>query len=346
MKTCFLVLLLNIALVAGRAGCAEIVLRERAALGGAVVLLGDVAEVAGADAALAAELAAVPLMPTPAAGAARYLQAVEVRDLLAARGVDVRSLRFGGATAVAVGVEDEQVVAAPAKAGVPAVARPMTAEVAFERAHDLVLAYLGEQSGHQQWSVEVTADGDLAAAMNRLGGQLQVTGGRSPWTGYQRFRLTTPEDPAGVFVAARVQRVDTVVVARRAIERGDLIGAADVELRSIVGATSAQAGRTLDEFVGKEAVQAIRPESIVLTSQVRAPLVVLRGERVSVRARAAGVSVRTFATAQQDGSVGDLIMVQSLAGKERYAARVTGVRELEVFAAAPTAADLATTSRR
>ena len=38
-------------------------------------------------------------------------------------------------------------------------------------------------------------------------------------------------------------------------------------------------------------------------------------------------------TAQQDGSLGDLVQVQALEGKERYAARVSGVRELEVFAA-------------
>ena len=58
-------------------------------------------------------------------------------------------------------------------------------------------------------------------------------------------------------------------------------------------------------------------------------------------ARAAGVSVRTYAMSQQDGGMGDLVMVQSLASKERYAARVIGVRELEIFTAGASAAELA-----
>jgi hypothetical protein len=45
--------------------------------------------------------------------------------------------------------------------------------------------------------------------------------------------------------------------------------------------------------------------------------------------------------AQQDGGMGDLVMVQSLASKERYAARVIGVRELEIFTAGASAAELA-----
>ena len=84
---------------------------------------------------------------------------------------------------------------------------------------------------------------------------------------------------------------------------------------------------------------------MLLTSQVRAPLLVRRGERVSVRARAAGIVVRTYATAQQDGSLGDLVQVQALEGKERYAARVSGVRELEVFAAGASAGEVAAAAR-
>jgi flagella basal body P-ring formation protein FlgA len=140
---------------------------------------------------------------------------------------------------------------------------------------------------------------------------------------------------------ARVERRQMVVIAVRPIAVGDFVRATDVELRSYAGNVSTRAAASLDAVIGKEATQAIRPETIVMTSQVRSPLLVRRGERVSVRARAAGVLVRTYATAQQDGSLGDLIQVQTLEGRERYAARVAGLRELEVFAAGTSASDVA-----
>jgi flagella basal body P-ring formation protein FlgA len=131
------------------------------------------------------------------------------------------------------------------------------------------------------------------------------------------------------------------VFAVRPIERGALIGAADVELRPHAGVVPAQSIASLEAVTGKEATQAIRAGAMVLAGQTRPATLVRRGERVSVQAKAAGVVVRTFATAAQDGAAGELIMVESMAGKERYAARVTGVRELEVFAMRTAAGDVA-----
>jgi flagella basal body P-ring formation protein FlgA len=119
-----------------------------------------------------------------------------------------------------------------------------------------------------------------------------------------------------------------------------------VELRLHTGALPKQAIFDLEALVDKEAVQGIRGESLVLSNQVRLPLLVRRGDRVSVRVKAHGVSVRTFAVAQQDGSLGDLISVQSAENKEKYTAVVSGLRELEIMAAGATAADLAAAPAR
>ena len=108
---------------------------------------------------------------------------------------------------------------------------------------------------------------------------------------------------------------------------------------------SARALATTEEAIGKEAVQTIRAGGIVMASQLRAPILVRRGERVSVRARTGGVTVRTYAMAQQDGSLGELVMVTPTDSRDKYVARVSGVRELEVFAAGATAGDVAAFSR-
>ena len=60
-----------------------------------------------------------------------------------------------------------------------------------------------------------------------------------------------------------------------------------------------------------------------------------RGEVVTVLARAGGIRVRTNARAHEEGSVGELVAVESLANRSTYYARVTGNREVEVYARPP-----------
>jgi flagella basal body P-ring formation protein FlgA len=67
---------------------------------------------------------------------------------------------------------------------------------------------------------------------------------------------------------------------------------------------------------------------------LRTPLMVHRGEIVTVYARSGGVSVRTTARVREDGGMGDLVSVESLTERKGFIARVCGIRELEVFARA------------
>jgi flagella basal body P-ring formation protein FlgA len=147
-------------------------------------------------------------------------------------------------------------------------------------------------------------------------------------------------------VYARVDRMEMAVVVTRPIERGQLIRLTDVELRPHVGAVPKQAMFSLNSAVGKEAVHGLRTDSLLLANQVRSPLLVRRGDRVSIRVRAAGVTIRTFAVAQQDGSAGELVAVQNADGKERYTAVVSGLRELEILAGGASAVDVASAAPR
>ncbi len=73
----------------------------------------------------------------------------------------------------------------------------------------------------------------------------------------------------------------------------------------------------------------------VTTDAVRQPLAVHRGEVVTVLARAGGIRIRTNARAREEGSVGELVAVESLLNRSTYYARVSGTREVEVFARPP-----------
>ena len=56
-----------------------------------------------------------------------------------------------------------------------------------------------------------------------------------------------------------------------------------------------------------------------------------RNEILTVKARVGGVCVSTDARARSDGSLGEVIQVESLQDRKSYYARVSGSREAEVY---------------
>jgi flagella basal body P-ring formation protein FlgA len=331
------------------AAAVEVTLREQTMLTGSVVRLGDIAELSGADAAIAAELATVALQPAPAAGSRQFLGVAQIRDLLAASGVDVSELQFRGAAAVSIAAPNIE-VAETADDSTPrddASSGPTRPDREATAAHvaAVITRYLQEKTGHDLWEVKVDAEPEVLETFWQYGPQLAVSGGRAPWAGRQQFELRGAGAKQSVRAYAKVQKLELAVFAAEAIEAGDLIRAAEVTVRPFAGVMPSQAARSLDQIVGKEAIQPIRADAMLLTGNVRSPLLVRRGERVAIRARAAGVIVRTYATAQQNGCLGDLIQVQALEGKDRYAARVSGLRELDVFAGAMSAHDVTAANR-
>jgi len=325
---------------AGRTAAVELVLRDRCVPRGAIVRLGDVADLVAIDADARKESLELPLTPSPAPGTQQRLSAAQLRDLLAASGVDAASWRLAGAPAVVIEAPSRSIEPAPAPAP-----RQITREAAHEQILAEVRQFLRGQTGHELWTVELEPNSTLIEAFCSAAVRPSITGGKAPWTGRQRFEFHWPDEPAGLGATVRVDRLEMAACAVRTIERGDFVRATDVVLRPVGGGVPPRAVATLEAAIGKEALQTIRTDSVVLSNQLRTPLVVRRGERVTVKAKAAGVVVRTYGTAREDGSLGDLIMVEALEGREKYAARVSGVRELEVFAAGAVAGEIAVTSR-
>jgi flagella basal body P-ring formation protein FlgA len=321
---------------------AEIRVRDSAELSSSIVRLGDVAEIVSADADEVAELAAIPLLPAPAPGTRAFLSTTQLRDLLAANAVNVGLIQIHGAATVAISTPAVDVPTS--RGGEIAAERPGRDDVSQQTAA-AILQYLKHQTGHELWEVTVNADPKLVDLCWRSGPQLTIGGGQAPWTGRQRFDVAGINGIAPVTTYANIMRVEMVVVAVRPITAGDFVRATDVALRPHIGQMSDKIATSLEQVVGKEAQQAIRADALLYTNQVRSPLLVRKGERVSVRARAGSVVVRTYGTVQQDGGMGELVQVQALEGRERYAARVSGLRELEVFAAGASADDLAAVAK-
>jgi flagella basal body P-ring formation protein FlgA len=314
---------------ADRGAAAEFRLRPQCTPGGAVVTLGDVAEIFAADPQQAETLSAIELFPAPAPSRQRFARVRELQDLLMLRGLNLTEHCFSGASQVTIAGNE------PARAEVE---QPLTAAAARRanlRVQESIVRYLQQHAGGSQpWTVELDLGPSHARAV-AAARTLTITGGTAPFSGAQRFEVAADgAEHAGQFtIDCQVGLPPAVVVAVRSLGRGAVIRETDVELqRGLPREQTADAVSSLDEVIGKETTRAIPAGKLVTGDSLRTPLVIRRGEVVTVYAKSAGIRVRTIARARDDGSLGDLIAVESMQDRTSYFARVNGVREVEVFA--------------
>ena len=336
------ILLGTLASGAALARAALLRLRTECQSSQAVVTLGDLAEISAADPRQADALAAIELFPTPLAPQQRFVRLREIQDLLLLRGVNLAEHQFSGSSRVAVRAASKPVEKKPKQPVRPE--RPLSfsaSQTATRRVIDSVVHYLqGHVSADESWIVQAELAPDLARLVAAPGRPISIIGGAPPWTGDQRFQLTvnTSDGPVRFPLDAQVTTSPALVVAARPLLRGALIGAADVELRSATPRQRGSGGfHSIDEVVGKETTCAVSEGKVLQQKSVRSPLLVRRGEVVTVYARSAGICVRTVARARDNGSLGELVSLESLLDRTSFFAQVSNVREVEIFARSPKA---------
>jgi flagella basal body P-ring formation protein FlgA len=330
---------LGILLVAGIGGtaaeAAEIRFKPQCQPSGTQVLLGDLAEIIGADEKTAQALAALDLMPAPPPGTQRFVTARQVGDLLRVRGVNLAPHRFSGASQITVGGALPPKVR---KRDAPQPSRFAT-QRARARVREAIVEHLCHAASDQEpWQVDVALDPTQVASLADPRGTLRAEGGSPPWVGRQIFLIRdASSDSDAIQVAADVSLPPYAVVTVRSLPMGATVRSSDVQLVRDQGASGnrpsgRQVLQSLEQVVGLETVRALPAGQVVDQASVRQPLLVRRRDVVTVYARTAGISVRTTARAREDGSRGELVMVESLTDRRRYLTRVTGIREVDVLA--------------
>jgi flagellar basal body P-ring formation protein FlgA len=344
------------------AATVNVVLHEQVVAKSPVIRLGDVARIVTADRLRARYLSSLLLMPAPAPGTQRFVRKREVEDLLAAHGQDLSQLQIDGAVQIAIATPDgsagNNVV--PAAASEPV--QPMNRHAAILAGHEepvgqtqfantadndlrdelrrIISKYIDAKTGQAGgWRVTCEVPARHLAQLDSASSPPTCSGGAAPWTGQQQviisFRTATGAVQFPVY-ADIAPPMAPVVVALQPIARGAVITASDVELQmleSVAPATSRRAPVTsIEQLIGMEARQPIAAGDVIFTDKVQAPVLVKRGEVITVVSQAGNIRVTTKARARQDGSRGELVQLESLETRETYDARVTGLREAAVFA--------------
>jgi len=333
---------------------ANIVLRERATQHGPIIRLGDIADIAAATPAEMHDLTSTPLFAAPAPGTQQFLHVSQVRELLLARGIRLENTSLRGAKVVQIG----STTITTTKRSTTQLATKSRQEI--ERlVQQAIKSYLQSTTNHLDWRVEVVLEQDELQQFAHITENLQAHGQRHTHSGRQRFTFTTnnsdqnQKQNKNLAITAKIAKLQSVVVVKHRIEKGQLVRTADVEIRQREGNLPSESFVNLEQAIGKEAKRALRAEEILQQSHVRAPWQVKRGESVNVYVRTGGIVVRTRAIASENGAVGDLISVElpgdnsrnNSRNKKQLDASVSGPGEVTVFATGGQTIDFASLNR-
>uniref|UniRef100_A4XNR3 Flagella basal body P-ring formation protein FlgA n=1 Tax=Ectopseudomonas mendocina (strain ymp) TaxID=399739 RepID=A4XNR3_ECTM1 len=140
----------------------------------------------------------------------------------------------------------------------------------------------------------------------------------------QRLQLRCADAPGWTRVALVQASVFVAAVhAARVIERGQTIAAEQVQLQEVnVGRSSRGFYSSLDEVVGQGAKRRIRAGALIAPSLLSAPLLVRRGQQVTIVANQDGISASATGEALGNGREGEVIRVRNLGSQKVIEAQV------------------------
>lgn len=139
-----------------------------------------------------------------------------------------------------------------------------------------------------------------------------------------------PLRPTDVFAANPIQ----IPVAMRDIRRGDRVGHDDVAWVT-VNESELRTGVITepDEIIGREAIRTVRAGRPVFENQVRRPIVIERGETITIRLITPQMTLTAVGRALNDAGKGETIEIMNLQSRKRLLATVEGPQLVSVDAA-------------
>lgn len=157
-------------------------------------------------------------------------------------------------------------------------------------------------------------------AASRLSGRLTVEvscAGNRPW------RLYLP---------VRIESSRPVVVAARSLTRDTILAPGDIRVAKLGPGVSA-AGTLTDpaQVIGQRLRRSLESGAPVSAGLLDAPLIVRRGQQVTLEALAGNFAVRVAGVARSDGALGQLIEVENGSSGKTVQAVVRSERTVEVL---------------
>ena len=127
-----------------------------------------------------------------------------------------------------------------------------------------------------------------------------------------------------------------IVVPARDILRGEVLGESDLTFADVTGTGLAPTTVTkFESLTGMQTRRALRAGESLRPDDVRRPVVVTKGQSVTMTFTAPGVELSAMGRAMSEGGVGDTVTVQNPASFRMVTATITGPGTVRAEAAMP-----------
>lgn len=146
----------------------------------------------------------------------------------------------------------------------------------------------------------------------------------------QRYRVKCPEGWQRVVVSQASVRLP-VLVSRVAIERNTTLEARQLE-RKVLPLERVRQGFYQDpaEVIGQSARRGLRAGQVIGPASLAPPVLVRRGQRVTVVAAVGGLNASVEAEALEDGRLGERIKLRNTSSRKPLEAKVTGPGQVQL----------------
>lgn len=185
---------------------------------------------------------------------------------------------------------------------------------------------------------EKTANLGVETAIRRIGPvpELKLPAGavtfevQAPraWEGWGRANLAlivrvNDRVEKNIPVNVEVEALADAVVVVRSLERGDIVGAADVAVRRIdISGLPGKVYRSAEEVIGKRVKAAIRSNTPLKGEHLEKVPLVKSGQLVTIIVESPALRLTATGRSRGNGAEGDIVMVQNLGSLKELPARV------------------------
>src|SRR5690606_12949899 len=124
-------------------------------------------------------------------------------------------------------------------------------------------------------------------------------------------------------ITAQVLRRSLAVVTTRTISKGRLFTPDDLQIREVyLSSDRVQPVTDAAQVTGQTCGRTLRADAIIESADVQPPVLVKRGDKVTVRSISGPLVVRMVGRATEDGGRDDLIRVRNDMSRDEFMARV------------------------
>lgn len=191
---------------------------------------------------------------------------------------------------------------------------------------EAVKSFLQQQAEQMKGEVELGVDSiDPRLRLTQCDGLLEAF-----WPkGGRRIGMVTVglrcdgQAPWSIYVRGKLAVYESVAVAARPLGRGERLKVGDIDMQRLdVSRLSGGYHSRAQDVIGMEIRRSVRAGMVLDRSVVRPPLLVSRGDRVSITASNSRVQVSMEGKALGSGARGELIEVQNLSSRQKLEAEV------------------------